>query len=73
MVLVPAHVHTCWLITEKVKIINEKLGGWLQDANLYQAPNPYSSNPFRKDHNNLVMEVDGTASTNFFTVLSIGE
>ena len=52
--------------------MNERMGNWLMDAGLYQAPNPYTSNPFRKDQNNLVSEVDGTPSTNFFTVLNIG-
>jgi len=42
------------------------------NAGLYQAPNPYSANPFRRDQNTMVTEVDGSTSNNFFTVLSIG-
>lgn len=63
---------TCVFIG-KVKSVNERLGSWLMDASLYQAANPYSSNPFRKDQNSMVTEVDGTPSNNFFTVLSIGK
>ncbi|WAQ97239.1 AP5Z1-like protein [Mya arenaria] len=58
---------------QKVLSVNDVLGGWLMNAGLYQAPNPYSSNPFRRNQNNLVTEVDGSTSNNFFTVLSIGQ
>ncbi|XP_060578287.1 AP-5 complex subunit zeta-1-like [Ruditapes philippinarum] len=66
-------LHSDQLITGKVKSVNEKLGSWLMDASLYQAPNPYSSNPFRKDQKNMVTEIDGAPSNNFFTILSIGQ
>ena len=61
------------MYTGKVKSVNERLGSWLMDASLYQAPNPYSSNPFRKDQKNMVTEIDGAPSNNFFTILSIGK
>ena len=62
-----------FLFSENVRSVNERIGNWLMDAGLYQASNPYTSNPFRRDQNNLVTEVDGTPSTNFFTFLSIGK
>ncbi|XP_052766199.1 AP-5 complex subunit zeta-1-like [Mya arenaria] len=66
-------LHSPLLTQEKVLSVNDVLGGWLMNAGLYQAPNPYSSNPFRRNQNNLVTEVDGSTSNNFFTVLSIGQ
>ncbi|XP_045212843.2 AP-5 complex subunit zeta-1-like [Mercenaria mercenaria] len=66
-------LHSEQLVSGKVKSVNDRLGSWLMDASLFQAPNPYSSNPFRKDQNNMVTEVDGAPSNNFFTVLSIGQ
>ncbi|KAL4240767.1 AP-5 complex subunit zeta-1 [Mactra antiquata] len=66
-------LHSQILGSGKVKNVNEQLSNWLMNASLYQAPNPYSSNPFRKDQNNMVTEIDGAPSNNFFTVLSIGQ
>ncbi|KAH3747151.1 hypothetical protein DPMN_181572 [Dreissena polymorpha] len=68
-----ALIHPDLLSADRVRSVHERVGSWLLGAGLYQAPNPYSSNPFRKDQNNPVTEVDGTPSNNIFTVLSIGQ
>ncbi|XP_059152850.1 AP-5 complex subunit zeta-1-like [Physella acuta] len=52
---------------------SKKLSQWLSSASLCQAPNPRTLNPFRKDEENSVTEIDGTANTNIFTVLSLGQ
>ncbi|XP_046569666.1 AP-5 complex subunit zeta-1-like [Haliotis rubra] len=62
------------LASDKIVLkTSEQLSKWLVSASRYQAPNPYTKNPFRKDESNLVTEVDGTPSRNFFTVLNIGQ
>ncbi|CAL1531568.1 unnamed protein product, partial [Lymnaea stagnalis] len=53
--------------------VNEKMAQWLSNANLLQAPNPYAINRFRKDVENAVTEIDGTANTSIFTALSVGQ
>ncbi|KAK7507173.1 hypothetical protein BaRGS_00001108 [Batillaria attramentaria] len=52
---------------------SEQLCSWLMSASLFQAPNPYAINPFRKDQDSQVTETDGTPCRNFFTVLNIGQ
>lgn len=52
---------------------SKKLSQWLSSASLFQAPNPRTLNLFRKDEENSVTEIDGTANTNIFTVLSLGQ
>ncbi|XP_046362626.2 AP-5 complex subunit zeta-1-like [Haliotis rufescens] len=62
------------LASDKIVLkTSEQLSKWLLSASRYQAANPYTKNPFRKDEANLVTEVDGTPSRNFFTVLNIGQ
>ena len=51
----------------------EQLCTWLMGASLYQARNPHTINPFRKDQESQVTETDGTACRNFFTILNIGK
>lgn len=52
---------------------SEQLCSWLMNASLFQAPNPYSINPFRKDQDSQVTEIDGTPCRYFFTVLNVGQ
>ena len=59
--------------TETMKTVNTTASNWLMNASLYQLPNPYTINPFKKDQTPVVNEVDGTPSRNFFTVLNIGK
>lgn len=56
-----------------MKTVNSTASDWLMNASLYQLPNPYTINPFKKDQAPVVNEVDGTPSRNFFTVLNIGK
>ncbi|RUS79594.1 hypothetical protein EGW08_012642 [Elysia chlorotica] len=53
--------------------VSERLSHWLSSTSLMQAPNPRSLNIFGKDDERTVTEVDGTPSTNLFTVLNIGQ
>lgn len=59
--------------TENTKTISKTIADWMTSTSLYQAPNPYTINPFKKDQNNVVTEVDGTPCRNFFTVLNVGK
>ena len=53
--------------------VSERLSHWLSSTSLVQAANPRALNLFGKDEDRMVTEVDGTPSTNLFTVLNIGE
>ncbi|GFS11161.1 adaptor-related protein complex 5, zeta 1 subunit [Elysia marginata] len=53
--------------------VSERLSHWLSNTGLVQASNPRSLNLFGKDEERMVTEVDGTPSTNMFTVLNIGQ
>ncbi|XP_076452944.1 AP-5 complex subunit zeta-1-like [Babylonia areolata] len=58
---------------EHVGETSEELCTWLMKASVYQAHNPSSINPFRKDQDAQVTEIDGTPCRNFFTILNIGQ
>ena len=62
-----------FVVSEYLTTVNSTVSDWLMNASLYQLPNPYTINPFKKDPNQLVNEIDGTPSRNFFTVLNIGK
>ena len=62
-----------FLDEEIAATVSERLSHWLSSASLFQAPNPRSLNIFGKDDERTVTEIDGTPSTNLFTVLNIGE
>ncbi|ESO96245.1 hypothetical protein LOTGIDRAFT_176617, partial [Lottia gigantea] len=66
-------LHTSSLNTEYIETTSSKISQWLLNASIQQAPNPYTINPFRKDQTNIVNEIDGTPSQNFFTFLNIGQ
>ncbi|KAH9490033.1 hypothetical protein Btru_035460 [Bulinus truncatus] len=56
-----------------IEFMLEKMVVWLSSSSLLQAANPYAINPFRKDNENAVTEVDGSSNMNIFTILSIGQ
>ncbi|KAL8593193.1 hypothetical protein ACOMHN_009848 [Nucella lapillus] len=58
---------------EHIGETSEQLCTWLMNSSVYQAHNHSSINPFRKDEDNQVTEIDGTPCRNFFTVLNIGQ
>ncbi|XP_064594747.1 AP-5 complex subunit zeta-1-like isoform X2 [Liolophura sinensis] len=66
-------LHRHMLSEVDVTSISKKASDWLMNASLYQAPNPYTYNPFKKDHSLPVNEIDGTPSRNFFSVLNVGQ
>ncbi|XP_062582819.1 AP-5 complex subunit zeta-1-like, partial [Saccostrea cucullata] len=66
-------LHNKLLSEETLTEVNSTVSDWLMNASLYQLPNPYTINPFKKDQAIVVNEVDGTPSRNFFTVLNIGQ
>lgn len=66
-------LHNRLVNEETMKTVNSTASDWLMNASLYQLPNPYTINPFKKDQAPVVNEVDGTPSRNFFTVLNIGQ
>ncbi|XP_048758954.1 AP-5 complex subunit zeta-1-like [Ostrea edulis] len=66
-------LHNRMATEETLKSVNSTVSDWLMNASLYQLPNPYTINPFRKDQTPFVNEVDGTPSRNFFTVLNVGQ
>ncbi|XP_055875582.1 AP-5 complex subunit zeta-1-like [Biomphalaria glabrata] len=57
----------------EVEDLLEKLAHRLSSSSLIQAPNPYAMNPFRKENESVVTEVDGSSTMNLFTILSIGQ
>ena len=59
-------------VAEHIGETSEQLCTWLMSASLYQAHNTYAINPFRKDEESQVTEIDGTPCRNFFTILNIG-
>nr|XP_022313457.1 AP-5 complex subunit zeta-1-like isoform X1 [Crassostrea virginica] len=66
-------LHNKLVTEETMKTVNTTASNWLMNASLYQLPNPYTINPFKKDQTPVVNEVDGTPSRNFFTVLNVGQ
>ncbi|XP_050391533.1 AP-5 complex subunit zeta-1 [Patella vulgata] len=66
-------LHSSSLNTDYIQTTSEQISQWLLNASVQQAANPYTINPFRKDQTNVVNEVDGTPSQNFFTLLNIGQ
>ncbi|PVD38123.1 hypothetical protein C0Q70_00734 [Pomacea canaliculata] len=52
---------------------SEQLCNWLMNASVFQSPNPYTLNPFRKDASSQVTEIDGTPCRNVFTILNVGQ
>ncbi|KAK3090624.1 hypothetical protein FSP39_013238 [Pinctada imbricata] len=66
-------LHNKLISEENLSTVNSSVSDWLMNTSLYQLPNPYTINPFKKDQNQLVNEIDGTSSRNFFTVLNIGQ
>ena len=70
---VDEHILTmCCFVAEHIGETSEQLCTWLMSASLYQARNSYSINPFRKDEDTQVTEIDGTPCRNFFTILNLG-
>lgn len=59
-------------VAEHIGETSEQLCTWLMNASLYQARNAYAINPFRKDQESQVTEIDGTPCRNFFTILNFG-
>lgn len=59
------------MCAEYIGETSEELCAWLMNASLYQAPNPYTFNLFRKDEESQVTEIDGTPCRNIFTILNI--
>ncbi|KAK3580715.1 hypothetical protein CHS0354_005718 [Potamilus streckersoni] len=66
-------LHSNQVSTDQLKTVSDQMSSWLMNASLCQAPVPYTFNPFKKDQNYPVTEVDGNPATNFFTVLNIGQ
>lgn len=65
-------LHEEFMDSDKVTTASEALSHWLSSANTKQAPNPHAINPFRKDEETGVTEIDGMPNTNIFTVLNLG-
>lgn len=67
------HEESVEYFADIVSETSEQLCNWLMNASVFQSPNPYTLNPFRKDASSQVTEIDGTPCRNVFTILNVGE
>eukprot|EP00117_Sycon_ciliatum_P049570 scpid39477/ scgid4871/ AP-5 complex subunit zeta-1; Adapter-related protein complex 5 zeta subunit len=67
--------HTVCLTEEHIAQINNQLIVWLRNASTVSAPNPYAGRQLFSSNKQPapVKEIDGSASRDFFTVLSVGQ
>nr|XP_006817112.1 PREDICTED: AP-5 complex subunit zeta-1-like [Saccoglossus kowalevskii] len=65
-------LHQSILDKEQMHIVSSQLADWLRNASVHQAQNPFSRKVFKGEEGSLVTDIDGTASRDIFTILSIG-